>query len=636
MSDMKTDASACIRRLAIRARKNRPDIIAFTGTIIAALTIAGFMFFDYYTAPDLLWRSFHHDRNSHFSFGLDLALAVKQHDAAWFFGELEKAKVWPPVHGLVLSAVLLLGGIDYRLAIVPSLIGWVMTIVVVWLIARWLFSDRTSGLVAATVATVLTALSPAFRLISADVMLEAIGAGLSALALWGYLRAFAAPQDRGRWRLFALILTALFFHKGNYWGLMVAALAISFASEHSRRSLDLIRSGVAAINIGAAARRAVREPLLILSMLLVALVAYLYWRGPTAIILFGRSVSLYPPENLTTAAFAMVFIWIALVWRRYRSAIEEALGCGGRALLYWHLTPIAISFLLPRRLSRFLWFVGPANNPNSSFDLPQAIGRYWRAFADGFHAAPWLAVFTVVLAMIGATHVRTLKPGARAVFIFAALAFAGVVLHPQHQDRFLTSWIFAVWICAGVGAGIIFGRMVGGGSAFKYATAVTSVILLAAAGARYGTPAAAYVSALHPISGPSDVDLMRPYLVELKDAREVGFVTTFGTSGLFSWVLSERCGCRVKIDELRIDHAQSRENVRILMAERLSRTRANILVSIDSSAERYALPEMGWVYAKMAGIVDALAQQTRYVRGNSYDLPGHDARATIWHLREGQ
>jgi len=617
-----------------RSRGKIIDGVAFLGAVLVAVVIAGMLFADYYAAPDLLWRAFHHDRNSHFSFGLDLALALRHFDLAWFFGELDKAKVWPPVHGLVLSAVLTVGGIDHRLAILPSLIGWVMTIAFVWLIARSLFADRVAGLFAAAIAAVLTAASPAFRLIAADVMLEGLGAGLSALALWAYLRAFARPGDRMRWRLLAIVLTLLFFHKGNYWGLMVAALAVSFASEHARRALALARAALAGIEPAAAIRRAVRDPLLWLLALLLAVVGYLYWRGPTALLLFGRPVSLYPPENLTTAAYAVLFVWSVLLWRRQRAVIDAGLGCPGRALLYWHLLPVAISFLLPRRLSRFLWFVGPANNPNAPFDPAQAARFYWDAFADGFHVAPWVAVLAVALAAIGAARIRTLTPGARAVFIFAALALLGVVLHPQHQGRFLSSWVFAAWICAGAGAGVVLAGLLRRYSpAVRSVAAIALVALLAGATAWHRTPAAAYAYSLHPDSGPTDLDLVRPYLAELDGARQVGFVTTFGVSKLFSWVLSERCRCRVLIEDLQIDHARSREEARDLTAERIGRASARIFVTIDAPAGRDSLPEMGWVYPTMVGILDAMAAQTRYVRGASYDLPGHDARATIWRLR---
>src|SRR2546429_3424238 len=43
---------------------------------------------------------------------------------------------WPPFHGIVLAAVLLVGGIDERLGVLPSLAGWVITVVAAALTAR--------------------------------------------------------------------------------------------------------------------------------------------------------------------------------------------------------------------------------------------------------------------------------------------------------------------------------------------------------------------------------------------------------------------------------------------------------------------------------------------------------------------
>src|SRR5204862_5352361 len=160
----------------------------------------------------------------HFQFGLDLALAVKTADPVWFFSELDKAKVWPPLHGLVLSATLLVAGTDHRWATVPSLIGWILTIVFSFLIVRRMFADRIQSIYAGAVTVVFVMTSPALRLLSSDVMLEGLGAGLSAAALWALLRADADRNDTRKWRLLALILTALFFEKGNYWGLVVASL----------------------------------------------------------------------------------------------------------------------------------------------------------------------------------------------------------------------------------------------------------------------------------------------------------------------------------------------------------------------------------------------------------------------------
>ena len=177
-------------------------------------------------------------------------------------------------------------------------------------------------------------------------------------------------------------------------------------------------------------------------------------------VLFSRPVSLYPPENLMTFAYALLFARAALAWHRHRAAFDAALGSAfgsaGPILFYWHVVPVAISFLLPKRLASFLWFVGPANvDPQLAYDPIGGALLYWRAFVEGFHVAPWVAVLAVVLAMIGMFGMwRT--PLARGVIVFAAWSMIAVIAHPQHQGRFLASWVFAVWICAGAGAGVLF------------------------------------------------------------------------------------------------------------------------------------------------------------------------------------
>ena len=89
--------------------------------VVLAAVAATVMFVDANAHPDLLWHGYYHDRNGHYGFGQDLALAVRSGDPVWFFAEILKAQIWPPFHGLVLAAVLLIGGIDHRLGIVPVL-----------------------------------------------------------------------------------------------------------------------------------------------------------------------------------------------------------------------------------------------------------------------------------------------------------------------------------------------------------------------------------------------------------------------------------------------------------------------------------------------------------------------------------
>jgi hypothetical protein len=603
---------------------------------VGAAVLAVSLWRSHAAAPDLLWRGVYHDRNGHFAYGLDLALAVKTFDPWWFLSELEKAKVWPPLHGLTLSAVLLAGGIDHRLGIVPSLLGWAMTIVLCWLIARRLFAARIPGILAGAVAVTLTAASPAFRLLASDVMLEGLGAGLSALALFAAMLAGAQPDRPARWRLLALTLTALFFYKGNYWGLVVVALALAYLSLDVR--LSLRRAGVAwrAFDVGGAARSALGDPLLIATAAVAALVGFLYWLGPVSVVLFSRPVSLYPPENLVTVAYALLFVRAALAWHRHRAAFDAALGSAfgsaGRILFYWHVVPVAVSFLLPKRLATFLWAVGPANYDwQQPYDPIGGAQLYWRAFVDGFHDAPWMAVLALALASIGMFRMwRT--PPARGVVVLALWSVIAVIAHPQHQGRFLASWVFAVWICAGVGAGAVFELALARRPQFvRIAALVALVAVLVAANVWREPSKAAYATAIYPTEGPSDTDLVRPYLDDLAGAHEIMVATTFGRSSLFAWMIRERCRCGIPVGGPWLERLGSRDEVRRVMAESIAQSNADVVVIVDAPHSGYALPSLGFTYDVLVGIVDAMEQQDRFVRVASYPVPG--GSASVWRRR---
>ena len=292
-------------------------------TAIAALAAAA-MFSSYHQHPELLWRGDPSDRSGHFSVGLSFALALRHFDLAWFWRELSAAIMYPPLHGLLLSAVLLVGGIDVRLGTVPSLLGWAVTIILTWLIARRLFRDTVDSIFAASVAVIFAVASPTFRLLASDVMLECLGSALTALSVYLFMNTYSQPESKVRWRLLAVALTLLFLEKYNYWGLTVVALALTWMLQHRKEW-----SAYAAVcrRYGPqVARAAAADPLVWICAALAGLIVVIYWRSIQAITLFGLRVSVYPPNNLTTIAYAVLFGRVAFEWIRHVRVLDAALG----------------------------------------------------------------------------------------------------------------------------------------------------------------------------------------------------------------------------------------------------------------------------------------------------------------------
>jgi hypothetical protein len=611
------------------------DRLAVTIVALAALVIAARALADHVADPDGLFRAgAHHDRHAHFGVGLNLALALRTLDPIWFLSEVERQKSWPPFHGLVLGAVLAAGGPHHRLAIVPSLAGWVITVVCAFLVARSALRGRVPGTLAGGVAATLTAVSPALRVLGADVMLESLGAGLSALAVVAYRRAAAATTDPRPWRLLALLLTFLFFHKGNYWGIVVGALVGAVVVDDRATAAEGARRLWRAIAGAAPPSRVARDGLILAAVVVLVAAGAIWWRGPTTLGLGGQAISLYPPRALLTLAYALLFLRGALLWARHRAAIRAALGMRGRIVFAWHAMPVLISFLFPQRLPRFLAFVAPTNTPPEldRFDLVGGVTFYARVLVAEFHPAPWLALAALALAAVAASRAPWLPRGTSIVFTLAVLGFLAVVIHPNHQGRHLTSWLFAVWIAAGIGAGVLVERVSSRPFPALQGTVAASALALLLLGAAASDPAAAV--RLRPSAGPTDLDMVRPYLPHLDGMRAAGIATTFGPSSLFTWTIRERCQCRFEVQSPWLPPFSSRDETRRAMAALVATSTATRFVIIDAPGDEQAEPAAGIVHANTVGIIDAMQSQSRFVLMATHPVPGKGASVTVWRRRD--
>jgi len=397
-----------------------------------------------------LWTEIVHDRNSHYAFAQDLALALREADLVGFFASLDKAKTWPPLHPLIDGTLLALIGPDYRLAVLPSLFAWAATALLAFLIARRIAPCHGDAAGAIAAAFVLS--SPAHRLYAVDVMLESLGAALTLAVLYAYVAARQAPTAR-RWRLLALALSLLFLEKYNYWMIAVLALAAAELSQHPARWLERIRA--AARRIGAADwPRQWREPLNYPPAIAALLVAVLYALGPTAVTIAGRTISLYPPQNLTTIAYALLLLRLAVAERRGELGRRPPRDNAAWQLWCRHGLPIALYLLLPRRLSMMTRYLTSAHTDQPR-NIAMSAETYGGAVVTDYHAAAWSAGLAGLLLIVALLGIRRWRRGGRVVPALIVVGAALVVLHPNVDSRFVITWIAAAWIAGGIGLTVV-------------------------------------------------------------------------------------------------------------------------------------------------------------------------------------
>jgi hypothetical protein len=618
----------------ISLRDAASDVFLVVIVVAVASIFAASMLVNYAADPAELWYNLHSDRNTHFDAALKFAVALQNFNVPRFLDLLVQARIWPPVADLSLALVMIFGGMNMRLAILPSLISWVGTIILVLLIARRMVSDRWTGNVAGALAVMFALASPAFRLIGADVMLEAPGAALTAFCIYAYLRARAKAADDSErwWGIVAIGLTVLFFEKYNYYLMTALALAIAYFSENLSDRLRWLRAHAALLSRDTAGAM-IRDPFLISVAFLVVFDVAVYASHPTAIDLFGFHISLRNAwEDVQTLIWAVLFVRAVLLWRKYRPQFDAGIGFAGRRLFYWHLFPIAVSFLIPKRLSGFLWYVG-GHLGDDPYRPLASLSWQWRGFSQGFHVTPWLAVLVVILAVVSAIGLGRLAVGARAVLILAVLSAAAVVLHPNQQWRFEASWIFSAWILAGVGGAmclsLLTARLL---ASARVAVAALAILGLAAAESRFSWTDMAYDAASHPRPGePSDLEFAKAYLPYVRDAKKVGFLATLPDTNFYDWTLRENCRCAVRAHVPELDPFQSREQYRSATVAWLVHTPLDLIVVID--APSYAVAEFGKTYETLLGQIDAIKQDSRFQSVATVPVPAVGATITIFRPR---
>lgn len=604
-------------------------VVAFA-VVVAALTYRDFL-----AVHRTLWDNSTHDRNAHYLFALRLVTDVERFDIFRLLYDLYATFVYPPLHGSLCAAAMLVGGRDYRVAVLPNLAAWVGTVVFAFLAARRA-APRGGGLVAGLVAALFVAASPAHRAYATDVMLESLGACLTLVVLYAYLVAVQSEGD-SPWpgRCLALALMTLFFHKYNYWTLCVMAIVLA---ELLRRPGDYwrhVRDAVGRVEWRAFLRAQVRSPLNYALAGVLLLLAGIKVSGWQSLTVLGREVQLNPPYGLVTAAYVIFFVRLAAwFWRAGRFELKR-FDPRFRQLVLWHAAPVVTWFLLPQHLGYFLWFMSPANaNPGQKTNLVEGLHYYWPRIVEEYHTALWCAVLAGVLIIPAVLLARRLRPGGIALLLLFALGLLLTATHPNHKGRYVHSWVALGWLSAGLGAAaLLYGSLTErlaavrpwlSGAALVALACALLPALLSPAYAPEGGPHPAHLSLL---------DVTDSYLPELDHARTTAIISAVPIKPLAQWTFLEREGDLKRLDKNWYGYGAAGASNREGFKEWLRKPNCDTLVFID----RLPGPGIGWEevpeVALHAELRDLVLTQEVFQLAKQQDFPYHGCRVQVWTLR---
>lgn len=454
-----------VPRLADRAGSRLPPVDAAAIWVVLVLAFAAgvWLWLDYWPNAGSLWWGSQHDRNAHYLQCLTLATSVRAGDWFSFFSALESLDIWGVAHPVLSGIVQLVAGPDHRLAVVPSFVMWMGSIVCSFVLARRV--APAFSVVAGLIAAMCIAASPAHRAFAVDSMLESGGAFLTLAALGAYLKLARERSPRAA-SGFVIVCLSLFFWKYNYWLLVILAIAVAEAVGRRREwwtgASNAVRAAGSALRMprgrlakGMFAWLARNSLLLIAAAILVFGVIVLF-RGPTTLSLGSWAPSFTRHHGIMHAGWIILSIHAAIWWRRSGRAALARRSSSDRIVALGLAIPIGIWFLIPKRLGGFLWFLSPLNSdqPANATSL-SGVRRYVEFIATDYFTQPWLVPMAAVLTLIALVGVLRSRREAMVLFVLLGVAAALTFDHPMVKARFLHSWIGVLYLTAGIGVDVL-------------------------------------------------------------------------------------------------------------------------------------------------------------------------------------
>lgn len=556
------------------------------------------------------------DRNAHLLLGMQLANDIRMGEFLQWFSDFNSAKLWPPLHAFILSVVLLVGGLNVQLGLVPSLLAWAGSVVIIYLLARRLAPRRSE--LAGLLGALLFATSPAHAVFSTDIMLESLGTFLTLFALLCYV---IWRQDDSILNLRSLgcAITALLLCKYNYYTLTVLGILAGDMLTAGRARLDALRPLLAWSTSREAIKRQLIHPLNYLFVFFFLGAVAILVTGGGAFDLMGTRVSLTTPHNLLQCMVLVFLLRVLVCYRRHRKLLRMMIPKGLLTILGWHVFPAAIWFALPKRLGGFLSYITSQNTPGIRIAPLDAIQYYVQPIAIDYHAHAVIAVVVLACTLLAVRPWPRPTSAIVSVGVFVSVTAMLTVLHPHVGSRFLHTWLPAAW--ALVPAGLM--RV---GTSWP----MTRLIFI---GASLGLVAGLPVFAKPPAGlapwekNQSTLEITDAYLHELSDVQRVAMFSTVSIRHQLAWTYLARYPNNprpyVMLDKFSHDASQNQQR----FAAWLQKTDAELVVFIDIPIEKsYYFGR----YAHYAQYRTLLADQAVFRIAKRFSVPSYDADITIW------
>ncbi len=548
--------------------------------LAAAFGMAGLLYHHYVASSRMHWWGAEHDRHAHYVSGLNLAVDLRNGEGVQFLRDLDKLRIWGPLDPLLQAVIQLVAGPDYRLAVLPSLAAWVLTIVLAFLLTQRLLP--TGGTAAGIVAAALVAVSPAHRAFATDAMLESPGACLTLLCVYCYVGWVQDNKPRSGFYL-AGSLSLLFLLKCNYW--VVVGLGLVGA--------EILRQPVAAwetvLTLCRRDRLArwlmseMKQPLNYVALALVGAAGALRLLGGGDVHVAGQEVSIRQPHNLLHLACLVMGLRL-LLWLWYGGMAQiRQWPAIGRDLALWHGGVVVLWFLMPKRLADFFVYLSPTRTdlPPEPFRLLHGLPFYTQAVGEDYLVGPVSVYLIAMLLALAVLALPRLKAGSGGVFMVFFVGMCLTCQHPMLKHRFMHSWIATSWVLASVGliytiqlaAGLVSERL------RPWAAGLACMAALWPLAPAFVADGRAAESGIHPCHPPA-LTITDTYLPALEGCKQPTILGNMPMKFLTAWTFEERLGHRrvtldVKDFKDRIEHNE--EQVR----RWLTTTPSDTLVLID-------------------------------------------------------